>query len=90
MLPNVMCYAKYAFNIDKRGIHLEYGAKYVKYGKVVIFHLVRYYTYNDGRHIYPRCFLPLVLLPLWATAILKESNLFSFIVNAKYSSIELL
>ena len=38
MLPNVMCYAKYAFNIDKRGIHLEYGAKYVKYGKIVIFH----------------------------------------------------
>ena len=38
MLPNVMCYAKYAFNIDKRGIRLEYEAKYVKYGKVVIFH----------------------------------------------------
>ena len=33
-----MCYAKYAFNIDKCGLHLEYEAKYVKYEKVVIFH----------------------------------------------------
>ena len=38
MLPNVICYEEYAHNINKRGIHLEYEAKYVKYGKVVIFH----------------------------------------------------
>ena len=36
----LMSYAmqKYAFNIEKCDIHLEYEAKYVKYVKVVIFH----------------------------------------------------